>query len=533
MSFPESVYNAQQKQMSFLNQNSPLWLPRELVGNTELSKNFLKEIADLYNLLITKCNSASSRIAEKVRGNRDLLELLLQYPNISSCKKYIFLTDRAQEIYGNNKVYHATSNLALWNLLHDQELLPPILHGNRDILTHKGAALDLYLRILQLIDPGLIAGSQAVLWSAHDMDLEQCLSEFQLTHARTTEHTIRHFLKKAISATIRQKDFFNKSDKDILNMFFNNFIYYFQKMTGLRGDWLNAISLNLRKAFDVFLYQNQEFYPSDDIGGVLIVFCWKKLLSSNLDAFDIDDYHLNRPSSSSGNSVPVYLEINLNEYWHRTNNVGFCVVSQRPPKSLVPLSNITRDDVKGVYAIDLGQFKKINEELAVLCKQNAMPFHLLTLNHDCNGNLDSALLRYGHVDNVSINAALNVLSSEIEHPAKEHLPQCMLRYSSSSISPQDAARITWDIWKEHFFSGDVACLLKQSECQSRVAVEDDFLAQLFFAAPANEIWAQNFGTGELNPHALFNFVWSRLKDDQQYYPTPSSKEPLSSILSKL
>ena len=91
---------------------------------------------------------------------------------------HLALTPYPEKIYPRKPLYHITSGLALRSLGNEQPLLPPILHLQERIFTHKGLGLYLALLLLYFFKAPL-AGTEGVLWLSPTVDREQISNEFK------------------------------------------------------------------------------------------------------------------------------------------------------------------------------------------------------------------------------------------------------------------------------------------------------------------------------------------------------------------
>ncbi|MBU1085188.1 MAG: hypothetical protein ABIJ43_02090 [Candidatus Beckwithbacteria bacterium] len=182
------------------------------------------------------------------------------HPRSRYQEKYIFVTDKPEQLFGEGPVYSITSSLALENLKKGFGLYPPETHYKLKIDTHRGVGIELFSRFM--LNMGIDLDSKdAFVWSGRKIDAEQLVIEHRIANAgQTVDSQLTNILfesdqngKKPFKLhpqLIELLTILDNGDKPSpdsnINKYINTLLSILHQYTGIREGWYITLEQLLR-----------------------------------------------------------------------------------------------------------------------------------------------------------------------------------------------------------------------------------------------------------------------------------------------
>jgi hypothetical protein len=340
---------------------------------------------------------------------------LVRRRDVQECGR-ILVTDQPKEVFGEEAVYHITSSLSLKSLQRGKDIVPPLLHSDFKIETHRGMGLELWSRFGNAL--GLdFAGTFDFVWTGRQVDQEQLLIEDMLARkGKNLDEEITELLfnsQWSIGSDPETipilhpmlKKVFNKlekgekpADDPELKAFVEEFCKKAFLLFGVRDGWYTDMKSKL-------------------LGEVKIKNMYREFTNVNEFLLDIGRDFIPRHESPS---EAVIIKVDPRRNFNKKSIHAF-PLTYRHPKLIVPFSRISADEVTDVYVRDPGKFDKS----LVPSGANLHSFEEIPENE----RLGEKYFKDVAYDQIDPNN-----------------PLCKMRYSGRAQ----------DIWRKAFFDGKIA-----------------------------------------------------------------------------
>ena len=367
------------------------------------------------------------------------------------------VTDCPKDVYGEGRLYTVTSALAVKTLEAGGKLLPPVLHREHGVRTHKGLGLPLVLRFFEcLIGPDILGGKDYFLWMGHQIDPEQFRIENMIAS-----------MGPDVSQRIASLFFDPKSDLDRRPLFLGQQVEQIIKLRG-QGEslanypelWARAEEIlgglaqltGLRSGWYILLRESLLGEKGDRLA--MDPFAIKLLLELVLEAGLESKKH-------DGPSQAVVLEIDTKRLFSQTGG-----------GRLYPVLFDNRDPLKTVPAVSIGPEAVVRVLAANPAALRSTVFEVVSIEELDKKNF----LGHSRPSDFDVN--------ELD-PSN---PCCSLRYS---LKPDEQVQRWRDqrgaldsvslvkLWREHLMAGRIAPLQPIYPGQFGSESLDQFLLHVF------------------------------------------------------
>lgn len=235
-----------------------------MVDRSEAVGKVGEDIHRIVDDVLNPIAEASKRIADQTRNSGDL-KYLLPYLKVYGMLPGLFLTDRPDKIFGkNNRLFTITSTLALEKPDGNAVLLPPFIHPDNNIYTHRGIGLALFSVVMQQLGYEL-GNKDYFVWLAPQVDAEQFVIEDKI--ARTGKDNdvsirkvlfdnpgtisksvqINPFLLKLLTSIIEGNSLYGRDQQ--ITEYTDNLLTVLHKTVGIREGWFNTLEGILKGNF--------------------------------------------------------------------------------------------------------------------------------------------------------------------------------------------------------------------------------------------------------------------------------------------